>query len=65
MSLGLLFAMVFAAGLTFFSLFVLENIQGRISRHTTWKEMTIDQCVFFIGSVLLPIGLIGLLLSKG
>ena len=63
--MSLIFAMLYGAGLTYFSLFVLENIQGRITRRTTWKEMTIDQRVFFFGSVLLPIGFIGLLFTKG
>ena len=65
MSLSLFFALAFAAGLTFFSLFVLENIQGRMSRRTTWKEMTAEQWVFFLGSFLSPIGLIGFIFTKG
>lgn len=65
MGLSLFFVMAFAAGVTFFSLFVLENIQGRMTRHTTWKEMTIDQWVFFLGTFFWPIGFIGLLITKG
>ena len=65
MNLSLLFAIAFSTGVTFFSLFVLENIQGRISRRTTWKEMTAEQWVFFLGSFLWPIGLIGFIFTKG
>jgi hypothetical protein len=65
MSLSLFFALALAAGLTCFWLFVLENIQGRMTRRTKWKDMTIDQWVFFLGSFLWPIGLIGFIFTKG
>jgi hypothetical protein len=65
MNLSLLFAIAFSTGVTFFSLFVLENIQGRMTRRTKWKDMTTDQWIFFLGTFLWPIGLIGLIFTKG
>jgi len=66
MNLSLFFAMAFGVGAMCFWLFVGETIQGRMTRYTTWKEMTIDQWVLFLGSFLWPIGFLGLLLfNKG
>jgi hypothetical protein len=66
MSLGLFFTIAFGVGVVFFWLIVLESIEGRMTRRTKWKDMTTDQWVFFLGSFLWPIGMIGLLIiNKG
>jgi hypothetical protein len=54
------FATLFGAGLTCFALFTLDLIQGRISRNTRWSDFTVDQRVLYIGSFLMPIGLVSL-----
>jgi hypothetical protein len=64
MSFSLFFALAFAAGVTCFWLFVSESIEGRMTRRTKWKDMTTDQWVFFLGSFLWPIGMIGLLITN-
>jgi hypothetical protein len=58
--MGMFFATLFGAGVACFALFVLENIQGRISRNTRWSELTVDQWVLAIGSFMAPVGLVGL-----
>jgi hypothetical protein len=62
MSLSLFFTIAFSVGVVFFWWFVLENILGRMTRRTKWKDMTTGQWIFFIGSFLWPIGMIGLLM---
>jgi hypothetical protein len=62
--MGILFACMFAAGLTCIVLYILEVIQGRLSIRTVWEDLTIDQWMLFIGSFLAPIGFVGLLLTR-
>lgn len=60
----ILFACMFAVGLTCIALYVLEVIQGRLSIRTVWKDLTIDQWMLFIGSFFTPIGFVGVLLTR-
>lgn len=59
--MGTLFACLFAVGIACLGLFTYDLIQGRLTRYTTWKELTGEQWFFFIGSFLIPIGLVGLM----
>ncbi len=58
------FACLFAGGTVCFSLYVLEMIQGRVSISTKWKDLTVDQWIFYIGSFCMPVGLVGLVMTK-
>jgi len=58
MSLSLFFTIAFSVGIAFFWLVVL----GSIRQDAKWKDLTICQWIFFIGSFLWPIGMIGLLI---
>lgn len=58
MSLSLFFTIAFSIGIVFFWLVVL----GSIRQDAKWKDLTIGQWIFFLGSFLWPIGMIGLLI---
>lgn len=62
--MGLFFACILAMGLVFFLLFSYDMIQGKLTRYTTWKELTDQQWVFFIGTFGIPVGLFGLLVVR-
>jgi hypothetical protein len=62
--MNLAFLIMFGAGVGCFALFVLEHTQGRISRCSTWSEMTVDQWIMCIGSLLAPIGFFGILFTR-
>jgi hypothetical protein len=58
MSLSLFFTIAFSVGLGLCWLVVL----GSILRDAKWKDLTIGQWIFCLGSFLWPIGMIGLLI---
>lgn len=60
--LGLIFAASMSMGMVFFFLFWLEVVQGRLTQSSKWKDMSVDQWVFFLGALLMPIGIIGLVM---
>ena len=62
--MAIFFACLFAVGMVCFWLYTYDLIQGRLTRYTTWKELTTAQWLFFVGSLGIPIGLIGLLIIK-
>lgn len=62
--MAIFFACLFGMGMACFSFFTYEVILGRITRYTTWKELTGEQWLYFLGSLLIPIGLIGLFFIK-
>jgi hypothetical protein len=53
------FAALFGTGFACFAVFIQELIRGRVKRNTRWSEFTVDQRVLYIGSFLMPIGLVG------
>ena len=59
------FAMFFVTGIVCSVLYMLEFTQGRASRYTPWRELTINQWIFWIGALLAPIGFFGMLFFKG
>jgi hypothetical protein len=63
--MNLFFVGCFVAGMICFSLFVREEFKGRLTRRSTWKDMTTYHWVIFFGSMLLPIALVGMLFTKG
>jgi MFS superfamily sulfate permease-like transporter len=44
-----------------FSLFVREEFKGRLTRRSTWKDMSTYHWVLFFGTMLFPIVLFGML----
>jgi hypothetical protein len=60
--MAMVFAALFGAGVTCFALFTQELIQGRVYRNTRWSDFTVDQRVLYIGSFLMPIGIVGIAL---
>lgn len=62
--MSMIFACLFAVGMVCFWLFTYDLIQGRLTRWTTWKELTGEQWFFFIGSFLIPVGIIGMMFTQ-
>lgn len=59
--MSIMFAQLFSVGIVCIALFVREHTLGRMSRNTTWSELTIDQWVLCIGIGLTPVGFTGML----
>lgn len=62
--MAIFFGCLFSMGLIFFWLFSHDMIRDRITRYTTWKELTGKQWLYLLGSLLMPIGFVGLLFIK-
>jgi hypothetical protein len=58
------FMLLWAGGMASFAVFMLENIQGRMSIRTRWSDLTVDQWVLVIGSLCAPIGFFGMLFAR-
>jgi hypothetical protein len=59
------FALLFVFSIVCFALYILEYIQGRVSFATKWRDLNVEQWIFFIGSITFPLWLIGMALTVG
>jgi len=62
--MGSFFMLLWVCGMASFAVFMLENIQGRMSIRTRWSDLTVDQWVLVIGSFCAPIGFFGMLFTR-
>jgi hypothetical protein len=59
----LIFFSVVGFSLICYFLFVREDIKGRLPRHGRWKDMTTYHRALFLGTMLLPIALFGMVFA--
>jgi len=59
----LLFAVCFVVSMICYFLFAREDIKGRLKRPGRWKDMTTYHRALFLGSMLLPIALFGMVFA--
>ena len=64
MSITMMFAILFGFGVGCFGAFGFEVIQNRVTRKTLWSELTFDQWFLLIGCAMIPVGFIGMLLTR-